>query len=183
MVIKLLIISEVLFLTGLIVGYLRYGLTRSISALYDKLEEDPDTKGWWFTAWQIAFCLPLIVSVIILTIQGNIIWQGIILGMAATFIIFSAIAGDTEEHEVVMRVHVVGATGGIFLGAVFMASIQILGLIVAILAGIGTYYMIRKPVKNHTYWIEVKWYHLVTVSIAAASYGITYYNSIIFNSF
>ena len=81
-----MISSILVFWIGLIVFQQRYGWTRSISALYDKLEEDSDASAWWFMVWQIVFSLLLV-----LTLQSHIIT------MAATFIIFSALE-ETQKN-------------------------------------------------------------------------------------
>ena len=147
-----MISSILVFWIGLIVFQQRYGWTRSISALYDKLEEDSDASAWWFMVWQIVFSLLLV-----LTLQSHIIT------MAATFIIFSALAGDTEEHELVMKLHVIGATGAIVLGALYLIIsgfwwMSVLGILFSI-------YAKERPMRNHTYIIEVVWFHLVCLGI------------------
>jgi hypothetical protein len=156
-----LIISFLIFNGYLVYAYKKWGITRSISATFDLLEEEG--KELIFQIVQIGFSLTLVAAAIFSTIDGELSWQGIILGMAATSIICSSLAGDTEEHKKIMRNHVYEAAGGIILAALYMLLSGFWWLIApGILA---TAYVMKKPITNHTYWIEVMWFHLTLISL------------------
>ena len=111
----LILTSLITFAGGITAALLRYGMTRSISAIYDELEKDPKAKGWWFTVWQWAFCLPLMIVAIH---AGGI--ESHLFSFAALLIMFSAYLGDTDEHEIIMNGHVGAAVSGIILAAMAM---------------------------------------------------------------
>ncbi len=146
-------IAAIIFISGLIAAQLRYGQTRSISALFDELEEDEKARSWWFIAWQAAFVLPVALTL-----------QSYFFAAAAMAIIASALSGDTEEHRIIMRNHTATAVLGMVLG--MLGIIEIGHPAYAVLGGVlvGLIYLVR--LKNRTYWAET----LIMMWIVGAVY-------------
>lgn len=159
----LIYVSFGIFIMGLIIAQLRYGWTRSISALWDELEDDPNARGIWFMWWQFAFCLPFAIIAVIANANGTMGFESHFLFLAALLIMFSAYLGDTEEHKIIMTGHTSGAVGGIFFAAVFIVFTANWWLV--IIGLLATWYMKTKPVTNHTYWIETVWMILITIDV------------------
>ena len=145
----LMLISLVLFDGYLIYVVTKYGISRSISRTYYYLNK---TDRWVFIAVQIGFSVPLILT-----------FESHLLTMGATFICFSALAADTRTHETTMKIHTIGATGGIILG---MATMLEFGFwwIPALFFPVAFIFM-KTRIKNHTWWIEVIAYHLVILGL------------------
>jgi len=159
----IIITGFAIFIIGLIVSRMRYEWTRSISALWEKLEDDPKAKGIWFMWWQFVFCLPFIIVAIVANANGIMGWQSHLLLMAGLLIMFSAYLGDTEEHHIIMTGHTSGAIGGIASAAFFV----VFGINwwLAVIGVLATWYMKTKPVVNHTYWIETMWMFIITFDV------------------
>jgi hypothetical protein len=146
-------ISLIIFVGGLIAAQAMYGQTRSISALFDELEDDPKAKSWWFIAWQAAFVIPIALTL-----------QSYFFVAAAMSIIASALAGDTEEHRVIMRNHTATAVLGMVFG---MLGLWEIGMFWYALTGgglVGLIYLL--DLKNQTYWAET----LIMIWVATSFY-------------
>lgn len=150
----LIVISLIIFIAGITAALVRYGMTRSISAIYNELEEDSKAKGWWFIAWQWGFIAPILIVSTTLSDPVNYIFFA-----AAILIMMSAYLGDTEEHEIIMNGHVGGAVGGIGLAAIGILFTPFWWL--SLIGSVATLYMIKNPIKNHTHYIEDMWYFFV----------------------
>jgi hypothetical protein len=160
----LITIAASVFTLYLVAGYFFWGIPRSISSTYYKIKNVEGRVVFQLTQFVFSICL-------ILTLKSHFFTA------AGTFIVFSALAADTRAHENLMKVHVTGAIGGIVLA---MAGIWHLCVVNFIGGNIGisfllfllpliqivfTLYATRKPVKNHTFWIEVLAFYLVCVGL------------------
>lgn len=156
--IQILIGLSVLLFDGfLIYGYRKFGMTQSISALFDKLEEIEEE--YIFQAVQVGFSLMVFIASIIASTKGWVEWEILFLPASCVAISFSSLAGDTEEHPVIMRNHTIGAVLGIALAALFTFFSGSMLLTAGL--GIVTYIVAKLSLPNHTYWIEFVWFHYV----------------------
>jgi hypothetical protein len=147
----------------LVYAYRKYGITKSISATFDKLEKE--NKQWIFQTVQFGFSACIFIASTIGVAEEYLGWQSMFLPAAATAIIFSSLAGDTEEDEIVMRNHTYGAIGGILLGSLFMAFTSWFWFFVAALGGLVSWFMVKEEIENRTYITEVIWFHLVLITL------------------
>lgn len=154
----------------LIYAHKKIGMTHSISASFDKLEEIG--KEWVFQVALITFSTALIVASILMLSSQIMVWKPAVLVISGTLIICSTIAGDTEEHKKLMRNHVYYSVGGIAIAAIFIAISGFLWL--AIAGAVATAIMHFAKMKNRTYFIEVLWAYFVMYTIAAIV--ITFFN-------
>jgi hypothetical protein len=159
----LLGLAFLLFNGFLFYTYKKYSITHSISATFDKLEKEG--KQWIFQTVQFGFSACIFIAATIGVAKGYLGWQAMFLPAAAMSIVFSSLAGDTEEDEIVMRNHTYGAVGGILLGALFMAFTSWFWFFIAALGGLTSWFMVKEEIENHTYWIEVIWFHLVLITL------------------
>jgi len=129
---------------------IRFGWLRSISISWYHLKAG---ERWKFTIALWLFAIPIAIA-------GDTALSF----LAAAGICFCGAAGDAKNDQVTERVHVIGATGGIILG--IAALILDFGLwYLALPYIVFAYYMIRKQVKNHTFWIEVSAFYLIWAGI------------------
>lgn len=136
-------IPIILFFIPLIVFRIRYGQTRSVSAIFYELPEENRKLIW--VLWQWSFSIAMFLA-----IPSSLTFG------AAGFICFSAAAGDTKSSEITEKVHIGGAFGGIALamGEIIRAK-TIEAFIIVGLYVVMVLYGHLKSVKNHTYWVEV----------------------------
>lgn len=151
---KVLFLLPILMIVYLVYARIKFGMTRSISATYGKL-----TK-----LEQLLPITVLIVSVIVPTIvlgfNANpdspfaFLWwfAGFLILLVGTF-------PHNKADSVGEKLHVVGATGGIFFGMLAPAltlqgwwNILIPSLYVLF---VGVQELTDKKIKNNTYWTEV----------------------------
>jgi hypothetical protein len=168
MIVTFLSLAFLFFNGFLIYTYKKYGITKSISATFDKLEREG--KQWTFQTSQFGFCAFIFIAATIALANDYIGWQAMFIPLAAMAITFSSLAADTEEDELVMRNHVYGATGGIIFAAIFMATSGWISFCLAAIGGLVTFYMDEKEVKNRTYWIEWMWFHLFLIDLILETY-------------
>lgn len=149
----LIIFAATVMAVFLITSYVKYELTRSISAIYYKL---PKNKKWIFTAVLITFAVPLIVAMNYKVAGSPDMVNDISLSLVmagATFIIFTGLAANARDNEITERNHVIGATGGMILTGIGL-FFQPGGWLVVAVAGASLILYFTKPA-NHTYWIEL----------------------------
>ncbi len=164
MVENLLVYLSALVLTSLLIySRLVYGMTRSISAIYYKLKQN---QKWIFTATLCGLALPLVASAAISAIQAgtaNAVWSSVLIAMSGTAICFTGFAGDARSDEIIEKVHVIGATGGMFLAGagLLFTSAWFLVVPMALISG----FLYWKKVKNHTYWIELNCFTWVLIGL------------------
>lgn len=146
-------------------SYSRFGITHSVSALFDEYEKKD--KEWIFQVGIIGFALFVALAA---AFSDLVAYEVATISIAATFISCSAIAGDTEEHKLIMRNHVLYAHAGIILAYVFilfMTPFWYLG----VAGGVATLYILAADrIDNKTYWIEI---------VTAVLFLLTFYLKII----
>lgn len=147
----LVILSALVTAIFLTVSYMRYGMTRSFSAIYFELEKEGKAK--WFVWIMIGIALPLMIASVLVA-ENMMGWIGaIVMNIGGTMIIFSGLAGDTKEHRIIRRNHIYGATGGMTLAGIAMALFGPWWLMIVM--AIGCYIMYKLQFSNHTYFIEL----------------------------
>lgn len=141
------LISVLTFTAYVVVISIKYGILRSISISYYYLK-----KRWIFTIIFWIYALSMMVA-------GSNPW---IFG-AGAFICFVGAAANIKDGDITRKVHIVGATGGIILGTLwlFISNYWYLGLIVMLSA----WWLIGEQKKNHTFWIEIISYYVIALGI------------------
>ncbi len=137
----------ILFLVG---SRIYFGMTRSWSAIYYRLEDVG--KEHWFVWIMAGVSLPLMAASTLVVESTLDMYGAIVMNIGGTAIIFSGLAGDSRATEIVERNHVIGATGGMILAG---ASMWLFGLYeITLLMGVGCLIMYEMQFKNHTHYIE-----------------------------
>jgi len=144
-------IASILIFTGYII-YIRvkYGQLKSISASWYWLNS---SQKWLFTLALWGFTLPL-------SIAGNTA----LFFLAAGGICFTGAAADTKSLSMTEHVHTIGATGGIILGmGALLIDFHLWYIFLPFF--LFSIYMIKKNIRNHTYWIETIAYYTIWIAI------------------
>jgi hypothetical protein len=143
----LLAYSALIFFAYLFIVYKRFGILPSISSSYYKLKHK---AVFTFFIWSIA------IPMIIIGSSPLMFWAGAFMAFVG--------ASPAFKHELEGKVHIVGAVGGIVLGFLSM-WIEVHLYYLPIIMAVSTLYMTLKPIKNHTWWIEVLAYLLIIVGL------------------
>jgi len=143
----LTLISTIIFTTYVVCIWKKFGVLRSISASFERLIH----KEWFLVfTWGTA---------IFLMLAGE---SGLSFG-AGIFLMFSGISirGKYLSDELI---HMIGATGAIFLGYLFVWLNCDLLWLASIGAGANILMWISK-FKNHTWWIEVLAFYVIIAGL------------------
>jgi len=158
------IISTIIFLIG---SGIKYGMTRSWSAIYYKLKDDEIEE--LFLIAMILISLPLIIAAGLVTESVQDIWGTIALAISGTMIIFSGLAADARNNEITERNHVLGATGGMIMAG--LGSL-LWGLWIPVLFMlIGSSVMFIIKFRDHTHYIE-SYVYIWTIIMFLIKFGI-----------
>lgn len=149
MKITLLLFSLIIFFSYLIYVYKNHGILSSISASYYVIKHKI-----LFLLWTWGSALPLII----LGEHGLSFFAG-------GFLMFVGVASNTRVNDkMVSVIHIVGATGAIILGYLFLwFDLHLWWLVLISL--VPLFYMYLTKLKNHTWWIEVLAYMTVIIGL------------------
>lgn len=152
-----LLISGLVFASYCIFNLYKFGVTKSISITYYKLQK---SLRWLFTVFMVSWSIPM-------SIAGNtpLMW------FACSCMILTGVAADGRRDKMTERLHIIGVNTGIIAGYVSVWAdygywwLAVMGLIGTILM-LGKVFTDklewRDEIDNHTWYIEI--YHFIILS-------------------
>lgn len=161
----LLLISVLIFGGYVFYIYKTYGVLTSVS---DSVYHLPNK--WLFSVIMMIFPIPLII-VGINVCPENLQFLPF---LAGGFITFVGAAPCIIKEEMEVKVHVIGATGGVILETLFLIfalHIWYFGVILILFTLYSTSKLNKFPlyVKNHTWWIEILAFILMVLALLIKS--------------
>jgi len=144
-------IASILIFTGYIIyARIKYGQLKSISASWYWLSS---SQKWLFTLALWGFSIPLAIA-----------GDTALFFFAAGGICFTGAAGDTKSLSMTEHVHNIGATGGIILGmGALLVDFHLWYVFLSFF--LFSIFMMKKNIRNHTFWIQVIAYYTISFSI------------------
>jgi hypothetical protein len=169
---NLLIIPIVSMAAYLLYVYKKYGMTKSISATFQRLQKKEKIL-MPITLWLTAFPI-MIVGVL----KAPTLFTQVLFGIAGTLILLISVSpmywkSETKNNRNQALLHYVGSYGGIGIGMIAcllsFTSLSVILIIGAYLLFVASQMLLKwKFVNNHIYWIEV-----IAIII---SVGLEYFN-------
>jgi hypothetical protein len=154
------LLSIVSLLSLLVYAYIKVGMTKSISAIYDELNKLPRPKGYLYTIGMWLTALPLAAA-----------GETELFYIAGALIALTGLAADIRKSKLTEWLHIIGAWGGMAAGLMSLwYDYGMWELAVSGAVAIGILQIIQ--VRNVTYWSECAafapiaggiMYHLITV--------------------
>lgn len=153
----LVYISVAFFIGFVLFAYFRYGMTRSISAIYYEIIDDDKIsyklREWIFPLFLFSISVPIIIAT----------WGYSMMTIAGMLIIFTGLAADARDNDITERNHIIGATGGMIAAVIQLFVWQFYVLVGITVLASGLLYW-KKPT-SHTHYIEDINFAIVAIGI------------------
>lgn len=157
---NLLFIPILMMAAYLLYVYQKYGMTKSISATFEKLTTQREKLFFIFTLWAVAFPIMIVGILKAPTMHTRLLYfiaGGLILVISVAPMYWK---DETHNNRRQRFMHFLGSYGGIGIGMIAcllaFTNLPVIASIVAYAAFVTALMVIKwQFITNHIYWIEV----------------------------